>query len=419
MDWLEKIPEFLKMGWSEFAKVMIGAFIVGFLALNWVRKIKEAANEKQARAKAEADAQVAAAREEAHRSIEARTAALHDVANAARSAEAQLRNERDTLESEVVSLRKRLEEIESFDGKLWERPLLIAPPDFVPASQRGTRFIAVANLKGGVGKTTVAANAGMMLAKRGKRVLLVDLDFQGSLTRLCINFRELRSVVNKKETIRALFDLNHAPVGDWLTRIIRPVEHGPEGSGVLDFIPASDDLADAELREETRCIVRRDPDGRFLFRRLLHTPDILNRYDYVFFDCPPRLTAASVNAWACSDWLLVPMVMDQQSVQALPRTLQWLQRMPHVCHARLMGLVANQAKFHGGRLVNAYQTALNQLPAFLAHNGFPLNGAFQATVKADACIGAYVGKGQIPAASGDAEPLFRDLTDKIERVTNP
>jgi cellulose biosynthesis protein BcsQ len=362
MDWLEKLPEFLKMSWSDFSKVMIGVFLTGFLSLSWARTAIKRARDKVAAAKEQSRLEVEVAKANARADVEA---ARHEASKATveqanrhtadvlgiqqamvdlRHSEMKATTERDDLLKRHAGLESQLADLKSFDGKLWDRPLLVEPPLFVPAPGRKTRFLAVANLKGGVGKTTVAANAGAALAKRGSRVLLVDLDFQGSLTRLCIGFTALKDLVKKGETVSALLGLNNGGAGDWLTRVIRPVNGvkdaaaadampgaGQQGAaGALDFIPAFDDLADVELREEARWFVTREPDVRFLFRRLIHTPAILDRYDYVFFDCPPRLTTAGVNALACADGLLIPVTLDQQSVQAIPRTLRWLQRLPQV-----------------------------------------------------------------------------------------
>lgn len=425
MDWLEKIPEFLKMSWSELSKVMVGVFLTGFMAMGWIRSSRNGAKAAVRAAKMEAEAKVEAARslneqrlQEREREHAQQTAVLHQQISQLTMADHGVRVELESTRGELSSIKNRIKELESFDGKLWERELLAAPPAFIPPAQRRTRFIAVANLKGGVGKTTVAGNVGVMLAKRGKNVLMIDLDFQGSLTRLCIDRKELRRCVQTNETVRAMFDVDRSSVGDWLARIIRPVGGLPEGIGQCDVIPSFDDLADVELREEARWFIRRQPDSRFIFRDILHTSRICERYDYVIFDCPPRLTIGAVNAWACADWLLIPLVLDQQSVQATPRTLAWLQRLRHVSHAQLLGLVANQARYYGGNLVQSYQTALNQLPTFLQNNGFALNGAFCEPIRMDnATISSAVEKGRIPAAATDAESLFKSLADKIERAT--
>ena len=456
MDWLEKLPELLKMSWSDLAKALFGVTLFGTTLLGWSRSAikrareRAAAEEEKARlkgvaadaqvetAKAQADKAVAEAKEQAHLDTVAQAnrhvadmAAVQQAVVDLRRSEMKVTAERDEATKLLTALQTRIGLLESFDGKLWDRELLAEPPKFVSAVTRKTRFVAIANLKGGVGKTTVAADAGAMLAKRGKRVLLVDLDFQGSLTRLCIGYTALRDLVKKGETVSALFGPPTGTAEEWLARVIRPVVGFPEaqlaghpadaaaagsGSGVLDFIAAFDDLADVELREEVRWFVTRKTDVRFAFRRLMHAPAILDRYDYVFFDCPPRLTTASVNALACADGLVIPATLDQQSIQAIPRTLRWLQRLPQVSHARLWGLVANQVKFFNGKPTAASQEGLNALPDYIKRSGHDVGGAFLATVRADATIIAkHTGEGRIPALAGDADPLFIDLVTRIEQ----
>src|SRR5207245_9308812 len=74
---------------------------------------------------------------------------------------------------------------------------------FVPREQRRTRFIALANLKGGVGKTTLTLNLGVSLAERGKKILLVDLDFQGTLSNLALPRNLVNDYRNKGGTTDA------------------------------------------------------------------------------------------------------------------------------------------------------------------------------------------------------------------------
>lgn len=450
MDWLEKIPELLKMSWADFAKAMFGVTLFGTTLLGWARsaikreKERAEAARREARlqsetaaanveaAKARAEEAVAEAKEQAHLATVAQAnrhvadmAATQQLVTELRHSEMKLSAELDDKSRRLARAEARQVELESFDGKLWDRELLAAPPAFVPMAQRKTRFIAVANLKGGVGKTTVAANAGALLAKRGRRVLLVDLDFQGSLSRLCVDQKGLRDLVGKGETVTSLLGLTNSPAGDWLTRVIRPVAGlgdatqagGTDAAttGTLDFVAAADALADAELREEARWFATRKSDVRFLFRRLLHTPAILDRFDFVFFDCPPRLTTTTVNALACADSLVIPATMDQQSVQAVPRTLDWLRRLGHVSHARWTGVVANQVRFFNGRPTADFQNRLNVFLGLVGQSGFDTRGVFLSVVKSDPAVIAATGVGRIPVLGPDADALFTDLADHIQK----
>ncbi|MCK6459789.1 MAG: AAA family ATPase [Planctomycetes bacterium] len=149
------------------------------------------------------------------------------------------------------------------------------------------RVIAVFNHKGGVGKTTTVANLGAGLARRGRRVLLVDIDPQACLS---VHFG-----LNPESTERTIYDVLCRDLQ--FADAVRELE-GPTLLGV----PSHLDLAGAELELATTM-------GR---ERLLR--DALERYldahrdiDYVFFDCPPSLGILTVNALAAADEVFVPL----------------------------------------------------------------------------------------------------------------
>jgi chromosome partitioning protein len=147
-----------------------------------------------------------------------------------------------------------------------------------------TKTIAIANQKGGVGKTTTVINLGVALADMHKKTLLVDLDPQGSLSAgLGINANNL------KETIyNALLDPTIS-----INRVIQPVK------AYLDVLPADRDLAAAEI--ELIPELRRE----LILRRVLKPLD--NWYDYILIDCPPSLSLLTVNALATSQGVIVPL----------------------------------------------------------------------------------------------------------------
>src|SRR5687767_4319122 len=125
--------------------------------------------------------------DEYHERVRRQYNTLHNDYNALRNHTRRVEQERGRLVRGVKALQQQITEVQALDSRPWERPVgkVGAPvPAFAEASQRRTRFITVMNLKGGVGKTTLTANLGVGLARRGYRVLMVDLDFQGSLTGL-------------------------------------------------------------------------------------------------------------------------------------------------------------------------------------------------------------------------------------------
>lgn len=169
----------------------------------------------------------------------------------------------------------------------------------VNAKRELPRVIAVANQKGGVGKTTTAINLGACLAELGYRTLVVDLDPQGNAsTGLGINIRSLDA---------SMYDviISGAPLDDCI-----------EGSSVrnLFIAPASLDLAGAEIELVPA------------FSRELKLRNALNEvrddYDYVLIDCPPSLGLLTVNAFAAANEVLVPIQCEYYALEGLGQLLR-------------------------------------------------------------------------------------------------
>jgi len=327
---------------------------------------------------------------------------------------------RSAAETELRELKavqaRRLNRIK----RVWDEPPLSQPPRFVPAAERKTRFVSVANLKGGVGKTTIAGNAGVSLACRGHRVLMVDLDFQGSLTQVAVERATLTSMVKRYETARALFERPLDEMNEWLERIIRPVECMPkDAKGKCDVIGAWNDLADVELREEARWILQPESDARYRIREIFHRPEITDNYDYVIFDCPPRLTTAAVNALAASDGVIIPIMLDWQSAAPILYMLRRLRDLkPVLTGARVIGMVANQVRFNANnKPIQQMQSIFEMVCKRLDAEHLTAEDAFRVMVKAELAIGSDVNAGRIAAARPTMRPLFHDLVTSIERVT--
>jgi cellulose biosynthesis protein BcsQ len=82
---------------------------------------------------------------------------------------------------------------------------------------------------------------------------------------------------------------------------------------------------------------------RFRFRQVFHHPSVFHQFQYVFFDCPPRLTTSTINALAVSDYILIPTGLDPSDVEAVPRTLGWVNQLRGLpgFEATLAGVVVN------------------------------------------------------------------------------
>ena len=160
------------------------------------------------------------------------------------------------------------------------------------------KIVAIANQKGGVGKTTTAINLSAALAEEGKRILVVDIDPQGNCTSgfgIDKNSRE--------NTIYELL-LDDCTINEC---IIRKVMEG------IDLIPSNVNLAASEI--ELIGIHRKE----FILRDALDY--IRDDYDYIVMDCPPSLNVLTVNAMVAADSVIVPIQCEYYALEGLSQLI--------------------------------------------------------------------------------------------------
>ena len=182
--------------------------------------------------------------------------------------------------------------------------------------------IAVANQKGGVGKTTMTINLGAALAEKGKGVLLIDLDPQGHLTEGCgLTSRYTDSGNN-------LADFLTNRVNEGLSSIIFPAEN-------FEVMPSHIALFAAE-RE---LILQRAGEKRL--KRVLGP--VISGYDFVLIDCPPTLGPLTDNALVAAERVLVPIQAEDTSVRALEMLFDELTTLEEVVevHVEIVAIVPN------------------------------------------------------------------------------
>ena len=179
------------------------------------------------------------------------------------------------------------------------------------------RIIAIANQKGGVGKTTTCVNLGIGLARAGKKVLLVEADAQGSMA-VSLGIRE------PDELDVTLVNIMEKIINDEDVEPGEGIIHHEEG---IDFIPANIELAGLETSLVN--VMSREQVLR------LYLNEIKARYDYILIDCMPSLGMLTVNALAAADNVLIPVQAAYLPAKGLEQLLQTINKVRRQINPKL------------------------------------------------------------------------------------
>ena len=160
------------------------------------------------------------------------------------------------------------------------------------------KIIAIANQKGGVGKTTTAINLSACLAEKGKRVLSVDMDPQGNMTS--------GLGLDKNSVDNTIYDLIIGEV-----TIEEAVKRNIHEN--LDIIPTSIDLSGAEIE------LLDEENKEYILKNALYK--VKENYDFIIIDCPPSLSILTINAMTTADSVLVPIQCEYYALEGLSQLI--------------------------------------------------------------------------------------------------
>lgn len=271
---------------------------------------------------------------------------------------AQFASERAQLLEKAEMERRKINKALQCKTFSWDERVAANKVEFRSLEERQTPIISVLNLKGGVGKTTISANLGGALMRRGWRVLFIDLDLQGSLTSMFLPEQRQVELSQEKRFIGDFLAQSFDAEFPKLTEFAEPVA-GFEESAIVGTV---DTLAYAETALTVRWLLREaNRDVRFLLRKELHLKRISDRYDIVLLDCPPLINISCVNALVASDYVLIPVMPSKQVTDRVPTLIKRLLQFRSTVNEqiKILGLVANRTR--SAKLTSDEQNRMSEL----------------------------------------------------------
>ena len=181
------------------------------------------------------------------------------------------------------------------------------------------KVIAIANQKGGIAKTTTTHNLGVALATAGKKVLMIDLDSQASLT-ISVGLEPLEM----QRTIIDVLKKDGTPIRECIQQL---TEQMHIVTSIIDLAPMEMEMLSWASRE------------KILDRALKPVREI---YDFILIDCPPQLSILTINALSCVDGVLIPVQTDYLAYRGLTQLQDTIQEVEELINPELqvLGVIA-------------------------------------------------------------------------------
>lgn len=221
------------------------------------------------------------------------------------------------------------------------------------------KVLAITNQKGGVGKSTVSANLGIGLARAGKKVLLLDLDPQSSLT-ASLGYQE------QDDIPVTLTDIMNAMIDDKEFSGTDGILHHEEG---VDLLPSNIELSGIEL------MLANTMSREMILRQ--YVDQVRDRYDYIIMDCMPSLGILTINALVAADELIIPVCPSFLSVKGLQMLLRTIMMVKKRLNKNLSidGILitmvdyrTNYAKDITGMLRESYGNSIGVLQSYIPYS---------------------------------------------------